>query len=92
MDKIIKHFEYDSINSCNKLLIDNKIFYINYKLNRYCALCNYNLEINELYNPYITMDEEDLNSNLSIESRINTLLAIENFSCPNCYLIYFKKK
>ena len=91
LDKINKPFEFDSINSCYKFLVDNDIFCISYTLKRNCTFCDYNLEKNEFFCPYITMNEKDLNSNLSIEGRINNLLVIEDSSCPNCCSTYLKK-
>ena len=61
-------------------------------MKRHCTKCNYFLEINEQFNPYISINIEDLNMFGNLSLKINDLLYIDDSSCPRCCVNLIKNK
>ena len=81
LDSINKPFDFDNIGSVYKFFNNNSIFCLKYKLKRFCSLCTYNINLEEYFNSYITINLEELNKYKNIEDKIHDLLT--HLSMPN---------
>ena len=84
-------FNFDNIGSVYKFFNNNSIFCLKDRLKRFCSLCTYNINIEEYFNSYITINLEELNKYKNIEDKIHDLLIVSYCSCPVCGINYINK-
>jgi len=64
---------FDSITSVFKFLDKSEYFCIKYILNRKCDICQFSLDIEELYRSYIFVTLEDLNNIKNLNEKLESL-------------------